>query len=106
MANLNPNPTTRWKPRQSGNRNGRPGVGRSLAELIRTAGGQQNRLGRLIDCVWALAIEPHDDPRIRISAAEWLAKHGWPEESRGKTMVTAETGPVTIVHEYHDASGT
>jgi hypothetical protein len=77
-----------------------------LAELIRAAAGQQNRLERLIDCIWALAIEPHDDPRIRISAAEWLAKHGWPEESRGKTMVTAETGTLTIVHEYHGAGGT
>jgi hypothetical protein len=96
----------RFAPGTSGNPRGRPGVGQSLAELIRTSGGEQDRLKRLVDQVWAMAIEPHADPRLRISAMEWIAKHGWPEESRGTTTVTADTGPVTIVHEHYDAGST
>jgi hypothetical protein len=88
----------RFAPGTSGNPRGRPGVGQSLAELIRTSGGEQDRLQRLVDQVWKMAIEPHTDPRVRISAMEWIAKHGWPNESRSGTTVTSSNGITTVTH--------
>jgi hypothetical protein len=40
-----------------------------------------------------MAIEPDTDPRVRISAMEWIAKHGWPGGTRGGTTT------VTHIHQ-------
>lgn len=89
------------KGNQLGNRKGRPKSGDSLAEQIRKSASKE-RKKKLFDQMWMLASEPHSDPNARCKAAEWLAKHGWPEEARGNTTtVKAENGTVTVVHEHH-----
>jgi hypothetical protein len=54
----------------------------------------------LFDQMWALAVSAHPDPRARLAAAEWLAKHGWPDEARGVTTVTTEGGKTVVKHEH------
>lgn len=42
-----------------------------------------------------------EEPNVAIKAAEWLAKHGWPEEGRGVTTVkTDSAGNVSVIHEH------
>jgi hypothetical protein len=48
--------------------------------------------------MWALAAAPHDDAHARIKACEWIAKHGWPDETRGGTTVTSDGGVTTVTH--------
>lgn len=88
---------------QSGNPKGRPALGDSLAEQIRVSGTPERR-GKLFDQMWALAAESHSDPNARVKAAEWLAKHGWPDETRGTTTVKSEDGGkiITVTHVHHD----
>ena len=80
----------------SGNPNGRPPV-ESPAEQIRAAGTPEIRR-RMLEKLWALAADPHEDSQVRIKAAEWIAKHGWPDEDRGGMTVTNEGGTTTVVH--------
>lgn len=88
-----------FKPGQSGNPAGRPPLGDSLAEQIRQVGTPQRR-ARLLESMWGIA-EGEKDLRVRIQAAEWLAKHGWPEEGRGVTTVkTDSAGNVSVIHEH------
>ena len=35
---------------------------------------------------------------VRIKAAESIAKHGWPDETRGQTTVTSDGGVTTVTH--------
>ncbi len=92
-----------WKKGESGNRKGRPPVNDSLAAQIRDALTPAHRKNLFIRMM-AIACEPHDDPRSRVAAAEWLAKHGWPEEAKGNTTtVKAENGNVTVIHEHHES---
>jgi hypothetical protein len=44
-----------------------------------------------------MASEPNPSAPA-ISAMEWIAKHGWPEESRGRMTVTSEGGVTTVTH--------
>jgi hypothetical protein len=80
----------------SGNPAGRP-PGESLAEQIRTAGTPEIRR-RMLEKMLALAADPHEDSHVRIEAAEWIAKHGWPDETRGQTTVTSDGGVTTVTH--------
>lgn len=88
-----------FKKGQSGNPRGRPKVGDSLAEQIRKSASKERRT-KLFDRMWELAAEPHSDPHARVKAAEWLAKHGWPDEARGVTTVTTEGGKTVVKHEH------
>lgn len=74
-------------------------MGDSLAEQIRAALTPEHR-AKLFDRMMAIACEPHNDPRARVAAAEWLAKHGWPDEHRGATTVTTEGGKTIVRHEH------
>ena len=97
------NPTGKggWVKGQSGNPQGRKPSGCSLAEQIQQSATPE-RMAKLFQHMWALVGEPHGDPRARIAAAEWVAKHGWPSEAGGKTTFKAEAdGSVTVVHEHH-----
>lgn len=84
------------KGNQYGNRKGRPKLGDSLAELIRQSGSRDRRKA-LLDRMWADATSA-EDGHLRVKAAEWLAKHGWPEEARGTTTVKTEGGVTTVTH--------
>jgi hypothetical protein len=85
---------------KSGNPKGRPPIGDSLADQIRLAGTPELR-AEMLEKMWTLAAKPHDDPRSRIAACEWLARHGWPEEASGKTTVkTDKAGNITVEHTY------
>ncbi len=88
-------------PFQKGNTlgRGRPRLGDSLAEQIRKALTKEHRT-KLFGQMMAMACEPHGDPRARVAAAEWLAKHGWPDEARGVTTVTTEGGKTIVRHEH------
>lgn len=88
-----------WKKGQSGNPNGRPRCGDSLAEQIRAAGTPERRKG-LLDRMWEIACAPHPDTHARIKAADWIARHGWPEEARGQTTVTTDGQVTTVTHVY------
>lgn len=88
-----------FKKGASGNPRGRPKLGDSLAEQIRTS-ATKDRRAKLFDQMWLLAAEAHGDPHARIKAAEWLAKHGWPEEARGTTTVTTEGGKTIVEHKH------
>lgn len=88
-----------WTKGQSGNPSGRkPGID-SLAEQIRKSATKKRRR-ELFDKMWSLAIETHDDPRVRVMAAEWLAKHGWPQEAKGVTTVITDGGKTVVRHEH------
>jgi len=52
----------------------------------------------MLQKLWALAADPHEDSQVRIKAAEWIAKHGWPDETRGGTTITSEGGVTTVTH--------
>lgn len=85
------------KGNQFGNRKGRPKSGDSLAEQIRAEGDPARRKG-MIGRMWDIAAEPHGDVNARVKAAEWLAKHGWPEEARGQTTVETDGKITTVTH--------
>lgn len=91
----------KWSKGESGNRKGRPRKGESLADLIR-CGATPVEKAAMVKRMWALA-KDKKAPHLAIKAAEWLAKHGWPEEARGVVSVeTDDTGKVTrVIHEYH-----
>ena len=84
----------------SGNPRGRPGRGDSLAEQIRKALTKRRRKA-LLDRMCDLACEPHGDTHARIKAAEWLAKHGWPDEA--KMQVAAEVQVVQPLDIFYDS---
>jgi hypothetical protein len=75
---------------------GRP-KGESRAELIRTVGTPEIRQ-RMLDKMWALAADQHQDSNARIKAAEWRVKHGWPDEGKGQMTVTSDGAVTTVVH--------
>jgi hypothetical protein len=82
MANLNPSPTTRWQPGQSGNA-GRTGprrrtilvrvpVVRSLEEVKSKEGAWRGSMRELIE---AAARDPDNDLGVRLAAAAQLLRH-------------------------------
>ena len=85
---------------RSGNPGGRPKKGDSLADLIRTEGKKSGKR-EMVQRMWTLASKPHDRPDIAVKAAEWCAKHGWPEEAKGTTIDVSSTGPMTVT--FRDA---
>jgi len=96
-----------WKKGQSGNPRGRLPNTDSLSELIRESATPERRQ-QMMQRMWALAAESHSDAHVRVKACEWLAKHGWPDESSGRTTVTMTPGEdgtsqLTVVHEHHKA---
>lgn len=84
---------------QSGNPHGRPKLGNSLAERIRLAGEANGWDEETIAQMWTLAAKPHSDAHARIKAAEWIAKHGWPDEAKGTTTIKTDAqGNTTVTH--------
>jgi hypothetical protein len=45
-----------------------------------------------------MASASNPDLRVRIFAMEWIAKRGWPDESRGQTTVTGDGSMTTVTH--------
>jgi hypothetical protein len=88
-----------WQKGQSGNPRGRKTAGEALCEQIRRAITPEDR-AKMFAQLRLLACEPHGDPHARIKAAEWIAKHGWPEEARGQTTVTTDGRTTTVTHVY------
>lgn len=87
-----------FKPGQSGNPAGRKPLGDSLAEQIRESATGERREA-LMARMWVMVTT--EEPNVAIKAAEWLAKHGWPEEGRGVTTVkTDSAGNVSVIHEH------
>ena len=66
---------------RSGNPNGRPKVGRTLAEQIRKRLDPPT-IQKLLNEAIRMATHKDSDDNVRIKALEWLAKHGYPEEKQ------------------------
>lgn len=76
---------------------GRPALGKSIAEYIRSLGGEDGRV--YADKLHEMAVLPHDNPMIRLKAIELLTKRGWPEAL--DVNLTGEMNAITtVIHEH------
>ena len=65
----------RFRPGQSGNPNGRPRTGKSIAERIRQKGGEDG--GAYVDILHGIATNTKEPTKIRIEAVKVLMQRGF-----------------------------
>ena len=94
---------SRFRPGQSGNPNGRPPGGTSVAEYIREKAGADGR--RYVDLLDSIAMDEKQPTRVRVDAAKVLLTRGFGSAPQ-EVHVSAEASPTadelrTMLRENH-----
>lgn len=89
-----------FKPGQSGNPNGRPKTGTSLAEYIRKLGGEDGKV--YADKLHTIAVETHDNVNARMTAIGILLERGYGSPPKDINVTGTLETQTTVIHEYHD----
>ncbi len=84
---------------QSGNPNGRPPTGKSIAEYIRKIGGDEGKT--YVDELHVFATTA-EDPRVRMMAIGLLLERGFGRPPQDVNIAGQVDTKTTVVHEYHD----
>lgn len=88
-----------WKKGQSGNPLGKKNINAPTVKALFCAlGGPHGK--RYAEMLHQLAVEPHDDPHVRVKALGIIASYVWGKPKETVELSAPDGKPLVIVHEH------